>query len=81
MLLFPQLLYINPMVSAHLNSLDGLLMVQHTKPNYTKQACSKVGATIDIYQDVNTCARKKKKKTNKQTTSGSKLEIGILCLT
>lgn len=72
MLLFPQLLYINPMVPAHLNSLDGLLMVpcsQHTKPNYAKQTCSKVGATIVVYQDVNTCALKKKKKTNKQTNN------------
>lgn len=64
MLLFPKLLHINPMVPAHLNPLDVLLMVpcsQYTKPNYTKPACSKLLATIVAYQDVNTCALKKKK--------------------
>lgn len=65
MLLFPKLLYINPMVPAHLNPLDVLLMVpcsQYTKPNYTKPACSKLCTIIVVYQDVNTCALKKKKK-------------------
>lgn len=53
------------MVPAHLNPLDVLLMVpcsQYTKPNYTKPACSKLCATIVVYQGVNTCALKKKQK-------------------
>lgn len=52
------------MVPAHLNPLDVLLMVpcsQYTKPNYTKPACSKLCTIIVVYQDVNTCALKKKK--------------------
>lgn len=65
MLLFPTLLQINPMVPAHLNSLDVLFLFpcsQYTKLNYTKPTCSKLWATKVVYQDVNTCALKKKKK-------------------
>ena len=70
MLLFPKLLQINPMVPAYLSPLNILLIVpcsQYIKPNYTKPACSKLWVTIIVYQDVNTCALKKKKTKQNKT--------------
>lgn len=66
MLLFPTLLQINPMGAAYPNLLDVFLIFpcsQYTKLNYIKPACSKLWATKVVYQEVNTCALKKKKKT------------------